>query len=72
MPPLLGVWLIAVARIEALRQEQQTTDSVAILGEVGRVPELILTVGVIGPDVLNLVAVVASSVDVLRVTRRLA
>lgn len=73
MLALDGVRLVSVAGVEALRQKEQTADPVAVLREVRRVLELIVVlVGVVGPDVLNLVAVLAAPLDVFRVPGRLS
>jgi hypothetical protein len=62
---------IAVARIEALGQ-QQATDAVAVFLELGRVRELVgVAIRMVGPDVLDLVASTAA-LSVFDITRRLA
>lgn len=68
---LFLVGLVPVAGVEALGQEQEAADPVAVLGEVGRVVELVcVALGVVGPDVLDLVAVPPAPLDVLGEVRR--
>jgi hypothetical protein len=57
MGQFLLVRQIAVAGVEALRQEQQVADPVPIISELAGVRELVLMpFGMVGPGVLDLVA----------------
>ena len=76
---LLGVGQIAVARVEALGQQQQAADTVTILREcacsrlVSRRPELLcVSFWMVGPDVLDLVAMRPATPRVLGVARCLS
>ena len=56
----LVVGEVAIARIELLGQEQEATDPVSVLVEVGLVAELVAMASwMVGPDVLDFVAVAA-------------
>lgn len=71
---LLCVGQRAVARVELLRQEQESADSVSMLSKVRSVAELVnVPVRLIGPDMLNLVSVwpFGHKLRVLRRLRRL-
>ena len=57
MSQLRGVGVVAVARVERLRQEKQVANQVPVLTEVVGMLELVrMILGVIGPNVLDLVA----------------
>src|SRR4051812_4851036 len=57
----LVVGQIAVARVEALGEQQQSADAVPILLELAGVRKLVgVPLRVIGPDVLNLVSLLSS------------
>ena len=52
---------IAIARVEALGQKQKTADAIAVLLKVARMRELVgVALWVVGPDVLDLVAIPAA------------
>ena len=68
---LLLVRQVAIAGIEALRQEQQVSDAIAILRELARMRELIfVALRMIGPDVLDLEAILSATLCVLHIVRR--
>ena len=61
MRELLVVGEVAIAGIEALRQEKEAADAVAHGVKVAGMLELILVaIGMVGPDVLNLIALLSS------------
>src|SRR5207247_2272116 len=58
-----------ITRVETLGQEEKAADAAPVLLELARMRKLIaVTFGVIGPDVLDLVAL-AAALSVLGVTR---
>jgi hypothetical protein len=67
---LLLVGQIAVARVEGLREEQKTADTVSILCEIGWVGELVrVLVGVICPNMFNFISRGRNG-DIVRKSRR--
>src|SRR5260370_21909420 len=69
---LLGVRQVAIACVEALGQKQEPTDAVPELLELAWVGELVrMALGMVGPDVLNLIAF-PSALRVLGAARCLA
>ena len=68
MRPLLCVRPVSVTSVEALRQQQEATNPVAILRKIRRMPELVgVSFRMIGPDVLDFVPVSAMLLDILLV-----
>lgn len=63
---LVGVGQIAIAGVEALGQQEQTADAIAVVLKLARVLELVgVPLGVVGPDVFNLVGFLAFAGDIL-------
>ena len=64
MREFLPVRIVVVGRVELPGEEKEVTDPVAVPGEVGLMGELgAVPLGVISPDVLNLVADLAPVVE---------
>jgi hypothetical protein len=68
---LLLIGQVAVTGVETLRQEEQVADPVPVFGELAGVSELVLvSLGVIGLDVLDLEACFATALRIVHVVRR--
>ena len=64
---------ISIAGIETLGQKQQSADTVAVIGKVSWVFELVrMAFRMVSPDVLDLVTVFTAPLDVFNITGGLA
>ena len=63
---LVGVGKVAIAGVEALGQQEQTANAIAVILELARVLELVgVPLRVVGPDMLHLVGFLAFPGDIL-------